>query len=77
MHQRQGLQIRRVTLIRPVGLIPHWRKQCSDTLCEAPRYFLRDCDRIYGISFRQRVRNMGVEEVIIAPRSPLQNPYIE
>ncbi len=44
---------------------------------EAPRYLLRDRDHIYGESFRQRVKNMGIEEVVIAPRSPWQNPYVE
>jgi putative transposase len=37
---------------------------------EAPRYLLRDRDRVYGASFRRRMRNMGIEEVLIAPRSP-------
>ena len=40
---------------------------------EGPRYLLRD--RIYGESFQQRVKKMGIEEVKIAPRSPWQNPY--
>ena len=44
---------------------------------EAPRYLLRDRDRIYGDAFRRRVRNMGIEEVIVASRSPWQNPYVE
>jgi putative transposase len=44
---------------------------------EAPRYLLRDRDRIYGTSFRRRVRTMGIEEALIAPRSPWQNPYVE
>jgi putative transposase len=44
---------------------------------EAPRSLLRDRDRIYGDSFRQRVHSMGIEEVLIAPRSPWQNPYAE
>jgi transposase InsO family protein len=44
---------------------------------EAPRYLLRDRDRIYSASFRQRVRQMGIEDVLIAPRSPWQNPYVE
>jgi transposase InsO family protein len=43
----------------------------------APRYLLRDRDRIYGVAFRQRVRHMGIEEVLIAPKSPWQNPYVE
>jgi putative transposase len=44
---------------------------------KAPRYLLRDRDRVYGTSFRQRVQHMGIEEVLIAPRSPWQNPYVE
>jgi putative transposase len=44
---------------------------------EAPRYLLRDRDRIYGDVFQQRVQHMGIEEVLIAPRSPWQNPYVE
>jgi hypothetical protein len=43
----------------------------------APRYLLRDRDRIYGSCFGNRVRGMGTEEVLIAPRSPLQSPFIE
>jgi putative transposase len=44
---------------------------------EAPQYLLRDRDRIYGAAFQQRVRNMGIDEVVIAPGSPWQNPYVE
>ena len=44
---------------------------------EAPRYLLRDRDAIYGAQFQQRVGNIGIEEVKIAPRSPWQNPYCE
>ena len=44
---------------------------------EAPRYLLHDRDRIYATSFRQRVQHMSIEEVLIAPRSPWQNPYVE
>lgn len=44
---------------------------------EAPRFLIRDRDSIYGEFFRRRVTNMGVEEVVIAPRSPWQNPYVE
>jgi transposase InsO family protein len=43
----------------------------------APRYLLRDRDSAYGASFQQRVRRMDIEEVVIAPRSPWQNPYVE
>jgi transposase InsO family protein len=44
---------------------------------ENPRYLWRDRDDIYVDDFPQRVANMGIEEVIIAPRSPWQNPYAE
>jgi transposase InsO family protein len=42
-----------------------------------PRYLLRDRDKSYGPTFRQRVRAMGITEVITAARSPWQNPYAE
>ena len=44
---------------------------------EAPRYMIRDRDSTYGKWFQQRVKNMGIEEVVIAPRSPWQNPFVE
>jgi putative transposase len=43
----------------------------------APRYLLRDRDKIYGAYFQRRVRNMGIEHVVTAPRSPWQNPFVE
>jgi putative transposase len=43
----------------------------------APRYLLRDRDASYGPVFHTRVKGMGVEEVVIAPRSPWQNPFVE
>ncbi len=35
----------------------------------APRYLLRDRDCIYGDRFRSRVKSLGIEEVLTAPRS--------
>ena len=43
----------------------------------APRFLLRDRDSIYGSEFRKRVKEMGIEEVITARKSPWQNPYAE
>jgi hypothetical protein len=43
----------------------------------APRYLLRDRDGVYGAAFRRRVKGMGIREVLIAPRSPWQNPFAE
>jgi putative transposase len=36
----------------------------------ARRYLLHDRDCIYGESFPQQVREMGIREVLTAPRSP-------
>jgi len=44
---------------------------------EAPRFLIRDRDSIYGDFFRQRLKHMGIEEIVTAPRSPWQNPYVE
>ena len=44
---------------------------------EAPAYLIRDRDGCYGADFQDRVENMGIEEVLTAPRSPWQNPYCE
>jgi len=43
----------------------------------APRYLLHDRDCIYGAAFHQRVGEMGILEVLTAPRSPWQNAYAE
>ena len=43
----------------------------------APRYLIRDRDGVYGPPFRTRVEGMGIEEVLTAPRSPWQNPFVE
>ena len=43
----------------------------------APGYLLRDRDTSYGLVFRDRVRVMGIKEVVTAPRSPWQNAYVE
>jgi putative transposase len=44
---------------------------------EAPRHLIRDRDAVYGGRFRECLGRMGVEEVLIALRSPWQNPYVE
>jgi len=43
----------------------------------APKYLLRDRDRIYGQEFRQQVEVMNINEVLSAPRSPWQRAYVE
>jgi transposase InsO family protein len=44
---------------------------------DVPRYLLRDRDGIYGAHFRQRIENLGIDQVVITPRSPWQNTYVE
>ena len=43
----------------------------------SPAYLLRDHDGIYGPAFRQRVKGMGIGEVLTASHSPWQNPFAE
>jgi len=43
----------------------------------APRYLLHDRDSVYGDVFQRRVRGMTIHEVLTAPRSPWQSPYVE
>src|SRR2546430_7720276 len=41
----------------------------------APRYLLRDRDRVYGEKFCETAKSMGIREVLAAPRSPWQKDY--
>jgi putative transposase len=43
----------------------------------APRYLLRDRDRIFGHEFVNQVKAMGIQQVLSAPRSPWQRGHIE
>jgi len=43
----------------------------------APRYLLRDRDRIFGDNFTRQVQDMGIKQVLSAPRSPWQRAYVE
>ena len=44
---------------------------------EAPRYMVRDHDRIYGTVVACRLRAMGIRDKPIAPASPWQNGFAE
>jgi putative transposase len=44
---------------------------------QIPRYLLRDRDKIFGDEFGRQVRDMNIEEVLSAPRSPWQRAYVE
>jgi transposase InsO family protein len=43
----------------------------------APRYMIRDRDRIYGIVVTRRLRAMGIRDRPTAPASPWQNGCVE
>src|ERR1700737_1777080 len=43
----------------------------------APRYMIRDHDRIYGAIVTRRLRAMGIRDKPIAPASPWQNGFAE
>jgi putative transposase len=43
----------------------------------APRYLLRDRDRIFGHDFVEQVKAIGIKQVLSAPRSPWQRAYVE
>src|SRR5665647_2938424 len=43
----------------------------------APRYLIRDRDRIYGIVVTRLLRAMGIRDKPIAPASPWQNGFAE
>jgi len=43
----------------------------------APRYLLRDRDRIFGKDFVEQVKAMGIKQVLSAPRCLWQRAYVE
>jgi putative transposase len=47
------------------------------SLWPAPAYLLRDRDAIFGLDFREQVRDLGIQEVLSTPRSPWQRAYVE
>src|SRR5476651_1209951 len=44
---------------------------------EAPRYLVRDRDRIYGTIVTRRLRAMGIRDKPTASASPWQNGFVE
>jgi putative transposase len=42
-----------------------------------PRYLIRDRDAIFGKQVKQQLIDLGIHEVLIAPRSPWPSPYVE
>ena len=54
-------------------------QQMVEAFCDgkSPRYLMRDRDGVYGLAFRDRVKALDIEQVVIAPHSPWQSPYVE
>jgi putative transposase len=44
---------------------------------EAAHYLIRDRDSRYSAEVRLRIKSLGMQETLTAPRSPWQNPYAE
>jgi transposase InsO family protein len=44
---------------------------------QAPKYLVRDRDRVYGTVVTRRLQAMGIRDRPIAPASPWQNGYVE
>ena len=43
----------------------------------APRFVIRDRDAIYGSASRRTLEQLGIDDVLTAPRCPWQNPFVE
>jgi hypothetical protein len=62
------------------GFFDPWtRQQIRDAFPDddAPRYLLRDRDGVYGSDFGGTLRRFGIEQVVSAPQSLRQNPFVE
>jgi transposase InsO family protein len=44
---------------------------------DAPKYLIRDRDRVYGSTVCDQLKAFGIQEVLTAPASPWQNGYVE
>jgi len=75
-HRRRGVVHFNIT-DHPTGV---WTaQQVREAFLEdrAPRYLIRDRDGVYDDQFRDRVREMGMTEVLTAPQSPWQSAFPE
>src|SRR6478752_3178683 len=67
-------------IVRPETLVRRHRAGFCSYLRSwesAPRYLIRDRDRVFGSVVRQRLRAMGIRDKPIAPRAPWQNGFAE
>lgn len=54
---------------------PRLRARIRRIVLTVPVALPHFCDQVYGQHFRQRVKGMGIDEVLTAPQSPWQNPF--
>jgi putative transposase len=54
-------------------------RQLVQAFCDrkSPHYLIRDRDGVYGLIFQNHVKALHIEQVVTAPRSPWQSPYME
>src|ERR1043166_5620022 len=76
---RNGLTLSGRTRIMMLGVL---EVNCGDKSGRRSRFEkrfhgIRDRDAIFGEEFVAVTKSMGIEEVVTAPRSPWQNPYVE
>ena len=55
----------------------HAKSQRAFPWAEAPRYLIRDRDRVYGAAVTHRLWARGIRDKPIAPGSPWQNGFDE
>ncbi len=88
--QKLGIDITETTVAKYIRRRPtnppsqSWRtflsnhaSQLASTYDEAPAFLTRDRDDIYGWTVRNTLQAMGIQEVVTAPHSPWQNPFVE
>jgi len=44
---------------------------------DAAQYLIRDRDSRYSAEVQSRIKSLGIQEILTAPKSPWQNPYAE
>jgi putative transposase len=54
-------------------------QQMLEAFCDGkvPRFMIRDRDGVYGLTFRERLKGLDIQEVAIARYSPWQTPYVD
>jgi Integrase core domain len=62
---------------KPNGRLASALNYRSVPMGHAPKYLIRDNDKVFGIAFKARIRAMGIRNRPTSFRSPWQNGYVE